>query len=423
MIFILTLLISMGSNDTLTFTVDEAIDFALQNNPEIEQLTIGVQKSEEQVGQAVSSFYPSVSASGYFAYVTDVPIIEFDSIPIPFGTNENYNVQLSLQQVLFAWGKLYNAYKISDLARDIAELTLARKQQEIRYAVTDAFYGLLVLEEYLTQAQASLDQLERFAASVETRYRAGLVSQFDLLRAKVQVENLKPGVIQAENALNLAREGFKLLLGMDLDTEFGLSGELRMVDEEFILDDLESQALQNRAEIKNLKKAERIAQLNQAIVRRTNLPTLVGGASYEQRKPFGITGGDWGSSLTFNLGFQWPLFSGFSNLHKSREAALMLKEARLVLENLERAIRVEVKQAYLSFLAAKEAIDAAQENVGQAEKAFEIIETRYKNGLATNLEVLDTELAYRQSRVNYLTALKTYNTSLAEIYKAIGKEE
>ena len=423
MIFILTLLISMGSGDTLTFTVDEAIDFALQNNPEIKQLTIGVQKSGEQVGQAISSLYPSISASGYYAYITDVPIIEFDSIPIPFGTNENYNVQISLQQVLFAWGKLYNAYKISDLGRDIAELTLARKQQEIRYAVTDAFYGLLVLEEYLAQAEASLDQLERFATSVETRYKAGLVSQFDLLRAKVQVENLKPGVIQAENALNLAREGFKLLLGLDLDTEFGLSGELRMVEEEFALDDLENQALQNRAEIKNLEKAERIARLNQAITRRTNLPTLVGGATYEQRKPFSITGDDWGSSLTFNLGFEWPLFSGFSNLHKSREAALMIKEARLALENLERAIQVEVKQAYLSFLAAKEAIDAAQENVGQAKKAFEIIETRYKNGLATNLEVLDTELAYRQSQVNYLTALKTYNTSLAEIYKAIGKEE
>jgi outer membrane protein TolC len=413
----------MGSGDTLAFTVDEAIDFALQNNPEIEQLTIGVQKSGEQVGQAISSLYPSISASGYYAYITDVPIIEFDSIPIPFGTNENYSVQISLQQVLFAWGKLYNAYKISDLSRDIAELTLARKQQEIRYAVTDAFYGLLVLEEYLAQAEASLNQLERFATSVETRYKAGLVSQFDLLRAKVQVENLKPGVIQAENALNLAREGFKLLLGLDLDTEFGLSGELRMVEEEFALDDLESQALQNRAEIKNLKKAERIARLNQAITRRTNLPTLVGGATYEQRKPFSITGDDWGSSLTFNLGFEWPLFSGFSNLHKSREAALMIKEARLALENLERAIQVEVKQAYLSFLAAKEAIDVAQENVGQAKKAFEIIEIRYKNGLATNLEVLDTELAYRQSQVNYLTALKTYNTSLAEIYKAIGKEE
>lgn len=423
MILLLTLLISTGSVDNMTFTVEEAIDFALQNNPEIEQLMIEVQKSHEQVGQAISSFYPSVSASGYYAYVSDVPIIEFDSIPIPFGTHENYNVQVSLQQVLFAWGKLYNAYKISDLGKDIAELNLARKKQEIRYSVTNAFYGLLVLEEYLAQANASLDQLERFASSVETRYKAGLVSQFDLLRARVQAENLKPGVIQAENALNLAREGFKLLLGMNLDTDFSLSGELRMVDEEFVLDDLINQALQNRAEIKNLKKAERIAQLSQAIVRRTNLPTLVGGATYEERKPFSFTGDEWGSNLTFNLGFQWPLFSGFSNLHKSREAALMLKETRLALDNLERAVQVEVKQAYLSFLAAKKAIDAAQENVSQANKAFEIIETRYKNGLATNLEVLDTELAYRQSRVNYLTALKTYNSSLAEIYKAIGKEE
>ena len=423
MMLIFALLIGMANGDTLTFTVEEAIDFALKNNPEIEQLTIGVQKSEEQVGQAISSFYPSVSASGYYAYVTDVPIIEFDSIPIPFGSNENYRLEVSLQQVLFAWGKLYNAYKISDIARDMAELSLLRKQQEIRYAVTDAFYGLLVLEEYLTQAQASLAQLERFAASVETRYKAGLVSQFDLLRATVQVENVKPGVIQAENALNLASEGFKLLLGMELATEFRLSGELRMVDEEFVLEELVDHAMEHRVEIKNLKNTERMAQLSQAITRRTNLPTLVGGATYTRTKPFSFTGDEWGSSLTFNLGFQWPLFSGFSNFHKSREAALMLKEARLGLENLERAIHVEVKQSYLSYLAAKEAIDAAQENVGQAQKAFEIIETRYKNGLATNLEVLDTELAFRQSRVNYLTALKNYNTSLAEIYKAIGKEE
>jgi outer membrane protein len=423
MMLILALLIGMANGDTLNFTVDEAIDFALQNNPGIEQLNIEFQKSKERIGQAISSFYPEISATGYYAYISDVPIIEFDSIPIPFGTHENYNVQVSLQQVLFAWGKLYNAYRISDLAGDIAELNLLRKQQEIRYSVTDAFYGMLVLEEYVAQAQASLNQLEQFAASVETRYKAGLVSQFDLLRARVQVENLKPMVIESENALNLAREGFKLLLGMDLDNDFTLSGELRMVDEEFSLDELIASALQDRAEIKNLNKAEKIAHLNQQITRRTNLPTLVGGATYEQRKPFSFTGDDWGSSLTFNLGFQWPLFSGFSNVHKSREAALMLKEARLALENLERAIMVEVKQAYLTFLAAKGAIDAAQENVGQAETAFDIIETRYRNGLATNLEVLDTELAFRQAQVNYLTALKSYNTSLAEIYKAIGKEE
>jgi outer membrane protein len=423
MIAVLALFLSMTSSDTLSFTVEEAIDFALQNNPEISQLTIEFQKSKEQVGQAISSFYPAVTATGYYAYVTDVPVIEFDSIPIPFGSNENYKVTVSLQQVLFAWGKLYNAFKISDLASDIAELTLVRKQQEIRYSVTDASYGLSVLDEYVKQARASLTQLEKFAAAVETRYKAGLVSQFDLLRAQVQVQNLKHTVIESENSLNLAREGFRLLLGMKLDSEFTLTGELQMIDEEFSLDELIADALQNRAEVKNLKKAERIGRLSQSIARRANLPTLVGGATYDRSKPFGITGDEWGSNITFNLGFQWTLFSGFSNLYKSREASLMLKETRLAMENLDRAIAVEVKQAYLSFLAAKEAIDAAEKNVGQAKKAFEIIETRYKSGLATSLEVLDTELAYRQAEVNYLSALKNYNTSLAQIYKATGKED
>jgi outer membrane protein TolC len=423
MFSILALFLSMTTADTLTFTVEEAIDFALQNNPEIAQLTIAYEKSEAQVGQAISSFYPNLTASGYFAYITDVPVIEFDSIPIPFGSNENYGLRVSLQQVLFTWGKLYNAYKISDLASDIAEMSLVRKQQEIRYSVTDAFYGVLVLEEYTKQARASLEQLERFAASVETRFKAGLVSRFDLLRAQVQVENIKPQVIQAENTLNLAREGFKLLLGMDLDTEFSLAGELRMIEEDFSLQQLIDDAVQNRAELKNLKKTEKIAQLSQAIARRANLPSVVGGATYERTKPFSITGDEWGSSLTFNLGFELPLFTGFNNLYKSREAGLVLKEARLALENLERAIILEVKTAYLSYLAAREAIDAAENNVGQAREAFNIIETRYKNGLATNLEVLDTELAYRQAQVNYLTALRNHNTALAEIYKAIGKED
>ena len=196
-----------------------------------------------------------------------------------------------------------------------------------------------------------------------------------------------------------------------------------MIEEDFSLDQLIDDAVQNRVEIKNLKKTERIAQLAQAIARRANLPSVVGGATYERTKPFSITGDEWGSSLTFNIGFEFPLFTGFNNLYKSREAGLVLKEARLALENLERAIIVEVKTAYLTFLAAGEAIDAAEKNVGQAREAFNIIETRYKSGLATNLEVLDTELAYRQAQVNYLTALKNYNTSLAEIYKSIGKED
>jgi len=423
MLIALMFLIGISPVDTFDFTLEQAIDYALMNNPEIKQSTIEFKKSKTQTSQALSAFYPSITASGGYAYITDIPVIDFEGMPVPLGQSENYSLSISLQQILFSWGKIYNAYKISDIGKKIAELTLVRKKQEVRYSVTDVFYGILVLEEMASLSRESLAQLKRHEEVVQTRYKAGLVSQFDYLRAQIQVANLKPQVIETENGLRLAKEGFKMLLGIPLEEEFTISGTLDVSKDVFDLDTLIHTALKQRIELKSLKYTEKIAKLNQAIVRRTNLPTIVGGASYNSTKPFGFTGDEWGSNITFNLRFEWPLFTGFNTLAQHRQASLEIREAQLAYENLEKAITLEVKQGYLKLLAAYEAMTTAQNNVGQAEKAFVIIETRYKNGLATNLEYLDTQLALMQAKANYLSALHVYHTSRAEIYKAIGKEE
>jgi outer membrane protein len=417
------LLLSIMQADTLHLTLDQAIDYALLNNPEIEQLFLTYEKSETQVGQARAAFYPSVTANGGYAYITNIPVIELDSVPISFGQSENYSLSLSAQQVLFAWGTIYNAYRITDISKDIAELTLLRRKQELKYEVADAFYGLLVLEEMVKLSRESLDQLRRHTVAVEKRFKAGLVPQFDLLRAQVQEANLKPQVINAENGLNLAREGFKMLLGLDLGTEFVIDGDLEVIQDDFVLDTLTDIALRERMELKNLKKYRQIAQLGKQIAARANLPTLVAGATYERVKPFGFMGDEWGSDVVFNIGFQMTLFSGFKNLYGHREATLQKKEAEIAYENLQKAITFEVRKAYLNLQSAGEALGTAQENVAQAEMAFSIIDKRYKAGLATNLEYMDAQLAAQQARTNYLSALKDYYTSRAEIFKAIGKED
>ena len=423
MTFLMIFMISVSPVDTINLSLYEAIEYGLQNNPEIKQLTLDSRSARAMVDEARSAFYPSITASGYYAYMSDVSVFELDSILIPVGQHENYNYQVSLQQVLFTWGKLYNAYRISDLGKDIAQLDLMRKKQEVRYSVTDAFYGILILEEMVKLSRESLAQLERHAKSVETRYKAGLVPQFELLRAQVQVANLKPQMIEAENGLQLAREGFKMLLGLPLRQEFTLTGELQMVDEEFDLDGLITKALESRAELKNLKKFYKIADLSKSIAARANLPSLVAGATYARTKPFGLGGDDWGTNITFNIGFDFPIFTGFRNLAQYKKATLQVKGAQLALDNLEKGIILEVKQAFYNFQAAKQSILAAQDNVTQAEKTFDIIDVRYRNGLATNLEYMDVQLAAMQARTNYLSALLDYYTAKAEINKAIGKEE
>lgn len=423
MVFILIFILGFTPTDTLELSLSQAIEYAFENNPEIEQLTLDSDIARVMVDEARSAFYPSISASGYYAYMSDVAVFEFDSVLIPVGQHENYNYQVSLQQVLFTWGKIYNAYKISDLGKDIAQLDLLRKKQEVRYSVTDAFYGLLILEQMVALSRESMLQLERHSRSVETRYKAGLVPQFELLRANVQVANLKPQLIEVENGLKLAKEGFKMLLGLPLHQEFKLIGELQMVEDEFDIDDLAASALENRVELKNLKKYARITELSKQIAARANLPSLVAGATYARTRPFGLGGDDWGTNITFNLGFDFPIFTGFRNLAQYKQATLQVKGAQLAFENLEKGIMLEVKQAFYNFQAAKQSIIAAQDNVTQAEKTYEIIDIRYRNGLATNLEFMDVQLAAMQARTNYLSALKNYYSARAEINKAIGKEE
>jgi outer membrane protein len=423
MLYAILFLTSQTVTDNIRFERDDAIDFALQNNPEIIQLQIDADKADAGVGEARSSFYPSLSVSGYYAYVTDVSVFMMDSVPIPIGQHENYDLQVSLQQVLFTWGKVYNAYRIANLNRDIAVMSLDRKKQEVVYAVTTAFDGLLVLEEMTKLMRESLSQLQRHEEAVQKRYAAGLVPQFELLRAQVQVANFKPTLIQTENGLNLAREGFKMLLGLPLDREFEVVGELQYAEQAYDLEELTSAALANRAEIRNLETVEKMAQAGRSIAQTANLPSVVAGATYDRKRPFGLGGSDWGSNVTFSIGFQLPLFSGFRNLYSYKSAALKLKEARQARENLEKAVSLEVKQSYLNFLAAQEALSAAQENVNQAVKAFEIMETRYKSGLATNLEFMDAQLASTQAKTNYLNALKEYHATIAGIRKATGKEQ
>ncbi|MGQ9534712.1 MAG: TolC family protein [bacterium] len=419
----LFLLISLINSDTISFTLNDAIEFALNNNPEIKQLVISIEKSISNVGIARSAFYPTISASGYYAYLSDLPLFQLDSVYIPIGQHENYDFQVSLKQVIFAWGKIYDAYRIAGLSQDIAQLNLYRKKQEVSCAIRKTYYGILVLEQMVQLTRESLEQLKRHEESVRKRYEAGLVAQFDLLRSQVQVANLKPKLIEAENGLKLAQEGFKMLLGLPQETNFILTDSLEMYDEEFDLDSLKEDALRNRAELKNLDKVEKINKLTRAITARSNLPTVFAGVTYDRKKPFSFGGNDWGSNLTFNVGFQFPIFSGFKNLYEFKEATARFKEADLARENLQKGIVLEVKQTYYNLSAAKEAIIAAQENINQAEQALNIMETRYKNGLATNLEYLDAQFAAMQAKVNYLNALKEYLSARADLIKAIGKEE
>jgi outer membrane protein TolC len=414
----------------MEFDLKAAVDYALEHNPELQQQRLELDRARSQVSEAVAGAYPKLSLTGSYGYISELPIMEFQLDPtqppvvIPMGRHANYALKATMQQPIFTWGQLYRGYEITDINYESSKRKLERKVQEVSCQVKEGFYGLLLAERMVELTQQGLDRAEQHLKTVEKRYRAGMVPDFELLRAQVQVANIRPQLARAENGLKLAQEGFKLLLGTPLDAELKLHGEFPMPDFELPkLTDCLTEALENRLELKNLNATIAMAQHRVLILRSARLPILVGTASYEYKRPFQFAADEWGSDLIFGLGFSLPIFDGFKTRAAIEAAEIDLKRAVLAQASYESFIQLEVKEAYLSFEAAQEAVEVSEETVAQARKGAEIVETRYQNGLATNLEVFDAQLALMQAETNRAQALCDYAQARARLELAIGKED
>ncbi|MFA5032532.1 MAG: TolC family protein [bacterium] len=450
LVFCLLCFNSIYAGDSLTFSLDDAVNYALKHSESMKIEQAGVKSADAGTMIAGAGFLPKVSASASYTKLgktsnfdmlspsygmmqmpvfgpmgdtigfTVVPgIIGADTISIPMGQEENYITQLTVQQPIFTWGKIISGYQISKLNLDATKEDYRKNKNELILNVTKAFYGIIVLEEFVKITEDGYKQLQKHTNVIEKRYNEGLASKFDLLRVKVQLTNMEPQLIKAKDGLELAKNGFKLMLGLKQNENIKLEGKL---DYEPITIELEKStkiAQVNRPEIKSMNMRKEMAKKALFINRTSNLPNIVAIGNYSYKKPLYFTN-EWGTDWNVTLAAQMQIFSGFENLGRVRQASAQLSQAEHGLNLIKEGIKMEVQSTYLQLEQAKKLVTSQKENISQAEEALKIVEQRYNNGLATSLEVMDTQLALMQAKTNRLQALSDYVIAKCAFEKAVG---
>ncbi len=435
----------------LVLNLEDAVQRALQHNQAMLAAKYGVREAGAGVTVARSAFLPHISIQGSYTRLaepaalematpvygtlqvpvfdtlgnamgyTEVPgIVGADTAEFQMGEEENYLARASLQQPLFAWGKILSGYQISDLNLQAVREDYRKVENELVFNVTKSFYGILVLEQLVELMKDAQEQTARHVEAVEKRYDEGLASRFDLLRARVQFANMEPEVVKVENGLELALTGFKTLLGFPQDTTVSLKGELRYEPTEVDLTQSVQEAKRNRPEVTALSLRKRMSAKALSIAKKGNWPSLALVANYDYKKPLHFEN-EWGGDWSVGIALQMPLFTGLETLGKMEEARSRLRKAEHGLKLLEEGVELEVRSACLHLEEAKRLVESQKENVTQAEEALKIVEERYKRGLATSLEVMDTQLALTQARMNQLDAVSDYIVARAEIERATGR--
>lgn len=427
-VLILTASLFAFSQEKMTLTLEECIQFALSQNPSHLASEERVEGARSMIREASAGFFPSLSATGLRSLKEKVFTLEFPSfipgeppqkVEMDFTRDNQFSFSLSVP--IYTGGRLVSGYKQAKYNHLSTEESMRQSEYMTVFNTKRAFFGVLLAREFVKVSEEAVIVAEKHVHNVKTLYEVGMASKFDLLRSEVQLANLKPQQIRAKNSLKVAELSLKTLLGLDLSQPLDIQGELTYEPFEPNLEEALTSALIKRPEIQQLKYQKMMAGEMLKMSKASKFPTVaIQGAYNVWADTLTFKEEDWQSYYSVNLAMSVPIFSGFLAEAQIAKSKSLIKELEFSKKGLEDMILFEVRQAVLKLSEARESLISQEKNVEQAMESLRIAELNYSEGLATTLDVSSVQAALTQAKTNYSQALYDFVLSRAELDKAIG---
>ena len=381
---------------------------------------------------------PTLSNEERIAYLEDnTPNAAFGALgaifsDLPFGNENTWIAGLSVAQPIFAGGRIWSAIEAAEHVEDAAIAAYDEAAADILLAVRRAYYDAALAAATVEIVEASVELANRHLADVRLRQQAGRASELELLRAEVEAENLQPQLVAARNGLELAMLDLKRLVNLPADENVVLTtplvpaeGDTTMLELALpTLDEAQSQ-LRERAALRAAQSQIAAAEEGVDIARSAYMPTVALTANLNRQAfPNEILisplGDEWQDDWTVGVALQWPLFQGMRRMAQVDEAQAAVQEAQLGLDQLREAFALEYQQAQGELERARASLGAAQRTAQQALRVYELTEMRFREGLATQLEVDNARLALQQARLNEVQAYHDAWVAIARAERALG---
>jgi len=423
--------------DTLRLDWETAWQLAQDKNEGQKLAENEYNKARYQVKEAYSYAMPTIAFNSYFNHYFEIPSVIFNlpsmggapamRIKTQMAQENNIGADISLTQPVWLAGKVGIALKVAQEYAQISKMGIQVSKEDLKVALLQGFYGTIIAEEYLSVSRDALAQAQRYQEQVEDMFEQGIVSEYDLIRAKVAVSNYIPMISQAEAGRDLALKGLKNMIGMDVDKPIRVSGDLdmAMTIPELEYEQATDYALDKRLEVKQLELQKRLFGYQKKVEKRNWLwPNLLVGLKWEtmaQRDNMEISKYEFLSGFSGQVILNIPLFDGFASKNRAQIAQVNMRNVDLQISQAKRGIQLQVFQTLRTYQRSEEELVAAFENLEQAQKGYSIAETRYSGGIGTQLEVLDAQIQLNQSKVNLLQAKFNKLVAVAGYERAIGK--
>ena len=440
------------SAQSKVFTLDEAINMAITNNKDITISVMNVKKAGAAVDEAFGYALPSVNLNGSFSHFLKKPkmpfpdfealltnatySILFDEQVIPrdnnkfvpienilqsFSQSNNFSTDITVTQTLFS-SAVFKGIGASQIYYDLAKADLHSTVSKTVLSVQKAFYGVLFLKESLDITKASFENAQANLNDVKALYKEGLVSEFDMLQAEVQVEYIRPVVLQMENNLKSAEDGLKLVIGIDQNQDIDVSGDFiyepyDVSNEEGLIDE----ALNSNYDLKTLELKKQVDEAFVELDVSEYWPNIAAFGQYA----YNGSSDDWKfntySSATIGLNFSINLWQGNRTSNAVQQSTITYQQTEEQLNQLKDYTLLNVNAKLQELKRVQSLIDVQNRTVEVAERSYHIAKVRYKEGAGSQIELQNTDLALKQARLNRIQSIYSYLTTRYELEQILGR--
>ncbi len=446
-----------------TFTLEQAIEYALANSVNAKNGTIDEQIASAKVKETRGIGLPQVNASvgithnqklprffsqynpdqgGGFIDLSQIPGIQpGDVVAFPnfFQLKSAGNASVTINQILFN-GSYLVGLQAANAYRDLSVKTNTQTKENIVEQVTKAYYNVLINKDRVTLFDVNIARVDSLFKTTKALNENGFAERIDVDRIQVTVNNLKA---QRDNFRNLQELGLQLLkfqMNYPMDQDIDVAGDIKsiQVDENLLSNYAEKWDYSQRTDYSILETNRRLQALNIKNKYAESLPSLIAFANlgYSSQSPnvgglfkteSGIAdteqyGPDkWYSFSSFGVSLSIPLFSGLQRNYKLQQEKLNMRKIENGFSSLKSAIDLQIKQSAITYLNAISTLKSQRENMTLADNVAKVTKIKYEQGVGSNLEVTEAESALREAQINYYDALYSALVAKVDLDKAYGK--
>jgi outer membrane protein TolC len=406
--------------------IADCTKLALVNNKVLQRV---VQEKEIARGERLKSYsaiLPSVDLTGNYTRLDEVTSFEIETPAgkekIQFGDVDTYSAVLTVTQPIYAGGSIPARINSAKLMSLLTDETVRAAVHDVVYAAEHAYYDVLLNQHLLNISTDAVRSAQAHLENVIKRQRGGVATDFDVLRAEVELSNFQAEYIQNKNAINIAKANLIKIMGVSQDSDFVLSDKLLYVPSNITMEQAVETAYRNRPDLLGKEFDIKMQKELLKIARSQYFPMVSGFYTNNWAKPdpHNLLEIEWGHAWQAGLQASVPIFDGFQRKGEIVAQKARLKQGQIDLINAEETTLFELTKAQLGIENAAEFIESQQMNLARAQEGLRLAEVGYKEGTNTQVEMIDAQAALTTAKANHYQAIYSHIIAKLDLQKAMG---